>query len=74
MLVPSVSRAAKYILASGTPEEISPPKERRTFNTDSSHSYCNHLNLIFSKIIRTCGSGDGNAIVGDALPLFDMFS
>jgi hypothetical protein len=33
----SVSRTAKYLLATGTPEEISLPEERRTFCTDSSH-------------------------------------
>jgi hypothetical protein len=38
VLVLSVSRTAKYLLATGTPEEISPPEERRTFRTDSSHS------------------------------------
>jgi hypothetical protein len=30
VLVPSVSHTAKYLLATGTPEEISPPEERRT--------------------------------------------
>ena len=34
----SVSRTAKYLLATGTPEEISPPEERRTFRTDSRHT------------------------------------
>ena len=37
VLVLSVSRTAKYLLATGTPEEISLPEERRTFRTDSSH-------------------------------------
>ena len=38
VLVLSVSRTAKYLLATGTPEEISLPEERRTFCTDSSHT------------------------------------
>ena len=38
VLVLSVSRTAKYLLATGTPEEISLPEERRTFRTDSSHT------------------------------------
>ena len=37
VLVPSVSHTAKYLLATGTPEEISLPEERRTFRTDSFH-------------------------------------
>jgi len=38
VLVLSVSRTAKYLLATGTPEEIGLPEERRTFRTDSSHT------------------------------------
>ena len=38
VLVLGVSRTAKYLLATGTPEEISPPEERRTFRTDSRHT------------------------------------
>ena len=34
----TVSRTAKYLLATGTPQEISPPEERRTFRTGSSHT------------------------------------
>jgi hypothetical protein len=38
VLALSVSRTAKYLLATGTAEETSLPEERRTFRTDSSHS------------------------------------